>query len=204
MEDRSMTDSIFDLGTVEKSRLAFIAWECENGHDSSDSLQSALRRLGFAENYIQGITSGSDLSYFHFEMPIFSMAEVKDYFKVPEQIRNLCAGPTDGFYSDVASGNGNKWVCQYITGDHTLFFCFGRPHEKGKSDSEYSGWEFHAFILKDGDDWYVGPGGDSAFFKEVYGSVGPMIKRDAYLSTKEIIEKYDMEKTDIRMPLNFC
>jgi hypothetical protein len=197
-----MAESIFDLGSVDKDELAFIAWRCENDFGSSEALQSALKRLGFGDSYVQEITSGSDLSIFHFGHPIFSMARVNDYFKVPEQIRKLCDGPIDGFYSDTDSGDGTKRVCRYIVDDYILFFCFGRPHEAGKSDSEFSSWEFHALVLKDGESWFVGSGGDSNFFKDVYAVVGPLARKSP--SPEDIVKLYDMEAAVVSSPLNYC
>ena len=134
--------------------------------------------------------------------PIFSMARVRDESKVPLQLRNWCYGPTDGWFSERADGDSDKFVNQFINGDYTLFSGFVSPRGVERSlaeglDSRH--WVLKVLLLNFGADWYVCKDCSALDIELVWQDV--MGKK--VLSAPDFIKKYFMQKTQSTSPFNF-
>ena len=202
--------NIRDLDEQEKADVAFLAWECVSGTGSRLALLDKLRQLGLGEDYIKSVArdreAGKRFRHMH---PIFSMARIpeKDVLQiVPRELYDLCPGCVDGWFSDSkALGEGVKWVCQYnILGDegYNLYFCFGFPFTGGMLSKEYTRYDFKSLVLYHASTWYVQTGYTILDFPGVWDAVGTFAK--PLLSWSEVIKKFDMQKTPLESPLNYC
>ena len=150
---------------------------------------------------LSGSTGGSNMdtvvsSAISFQK-IFSMAKIRNLDAIPDYVElavaNNGAPCNDGWFGDRSDAEEcTKYVCQYVAGGASFFFCFGRdPNASLMEAPSGEAFQFHRLFAKREDDWF-----SKDYSKEELKAVIDVIN-----SSEDAVSDLGMEPSKINNPV---
>jgi len=178
-----------------RSRLVYPGDKHSGGRAGFSDLRSGVRGgTVSSRGDCMGTVISSAISF----QKIFSMAKIKNPNAIPDYVElavaNNGAPCNDGWFGDVDDAEEcTKFVCQYVAGGASFFFCFGRdPNASLMEAPSGDAFQFYELFAKRGNDWF-----SKRYPKEELKAVIDVIN-----SSEDAVSDLGMEPSSIRNPLN--